>query len=302
MTARAGPGDTVVLTSDTAMCGSSEYAAVNGVQLHYREAGRGPLVILLHGFPEFWYAWRHLIPSLADAGYHAVAPDLRGYNLSGKPPGLAAYALHTLADDIAALIHHLGERRAHIIGHDWGGVIAWQLAMAHRDFVDRLVILNAPHPRALQRELRSLDQAWRARHTLFFQLPRLPEWTIRRDDFALIRRLFRNDPTRRDAFTQLDIDRYVSALARPWALTSALNYYRAALRHPPVRTPNFNSRISAPTLVVWGDRDRYLHPRLADGLDAWVPDVRVERIPGASHWLPSDAPVELERLVAGFLP
>ena len=302
MTNRSGHGDTLFLGPDTAMCGSSEYAAVNGVQLHYRESGRGPLVILLHGFPEFWYAWRHLIPALADAGYHAVAPDLRGYNLSGKPPGIRSYALHTLADDIAALIHHLGERRAHIIGHDWGGMVAWQLAMAHRDFVDRLVVLNAPHPRALRRELGSLDQVLRSSYGLLFQLPRLPEWLIARDDFALVRRLFTNDPTRRDAFTSLDIDRYVTALARPWALTSALNYYRAAVRHPPVRTPSFSSRIDAPTLVIWGDRDRYLIPRLADGLEAWVPDVRVERVAEASHWLPSDAPADVERLVAGFLP
>ena len=279
-----------------------QYAAVNGVQLHYREAGSGPLVVMLHGFPEFWYSWRHLIPALGDAGYHAVAPDMRGYNLSGKPHGVEAYAIDVLADDIAALIQHFGERRAHIIGHDWGGAVAWHLAMRHRDMLDRLIIVNSPHPRALARELRTPDQLWRSRYMAFFQLPRVPEASIRRNDFARIRRILREDPTHPDAFTEADIDRYVAALARPWALTSAINYYRAAARFRPSRSPGYSSRIDAPTLLVWGDRDRYLNPRLAMGLERSVPNLTVEHLPEASHWVQSDAPDDLERLVVNFLP
>jgi pimeloyl-ACP methyl ester carboxylesterase len=302
MTGAEHRGDTVVVEADTALCGSSHYAAVNGVQLHYRDIGGGSLVVLLHGFPEFWYAWRRLMPALAGAGYHAVAPDLRGYNLSGKPQGIRSFTLDTVADDIAALIHHLGERRAHIVGHDWGGLVAWRLAMRHREFVDRLVILNAPHPRALRRELRTPGQLARSSYALFFQIPRLPEWLLARDDFALIRRLFANGPTRPNAFTALDIDRYVAALAKPWALTSALNYYRAALRYRLVRTPGFSSRVEAPTMVIWGERDRYLREELLNGIDEWVPNLRIERIPTASHWVHADAWMQVERLVTGFLP
>jgi pimeloyl-ACP methyl ester carboxylesterase len=272
------------------------------VELHYREAGNGPLVILLHGFPEFWYSWRHLMPALAEAGYHAIAPDMRGYNLSGKPQGVEAYAIDTLAEDIAALIRHAGERRAHIIGHDWGGAVAWHLAMRHREMVDRLVILNAPHPRAFVRRLRTPGQLWRSRYMLYFQLPRLPEALIRRNDFAAIRRILREEPTRAGAFSDLDIDRYVAALARPWALTSALNYYRAAARVRPTHPPGYSSRIEAPTLLIWGDRDKHLAPELTRNLERWVPTLTVEHLPDASHWVLADAPDDVERLVVNFLP
>ena len=281
---------------------NARYAAVNGVELHYREAGSGPLVILLHGFPEFWYAWRDLMPALAEAGYHAIAPDMRGYNLSGKPQGVEAYAMDTLADDIAALIRHAGERRAHIIGHDWGGAVAWHLAMRHRELIDRLVVLNAPHPRAFARALRTPGQLWRSRYMLFFQLPLLPEASIRRNDFATIRRILREQPCRPDAFTDADIDRYVAALARPWALTSALNYYRAAARFRPLRTAGYSSRIEAPTLLIWGDQDRYLDPHLTSGLERWVPNLTVAHLPDASHWVLADAPEDVERLIVNFLP
>ena len=275
---------------------------MNGVQLHYREAGRGPLVIMLHGFPEFWYAWRHLMPAVADAGYRVIAPDMRGYNLSGKPQGVSAYTMDTLADDIAALVHHMGERRAHIIAHDWGGAVAWHLAMRHREVVDRLIIVNAPHPRAYAREIRRPRQLWRSRYMVLFQLPRVGEALLARNDFAHVRRALRNDPVNPDAFSEVDIDRYVQALARPWALTSAINYYRAAARFRPRPTPGFSSRIDVPTLVVWGERDRYLDVRLLDGLERWVPNVTVERLPDVSHWVMSDAPEDLERLVVNFLP
>ena len=272
------------------------------MQLHYREAGRGPLVIMLHGFPEFWYAWRHLMPAVADAGYRVIAPDMRGYNLSGKPQGASAYAMDTLADDIAALVHHMGERRAHIIGHDWGGAVAWHVAMRHREVIDRLVIVNAPHPRAFAREMRRPKQFWRSRYMILFQLPRLGEALLARNDFAILRRILRNDPVNPEAFSDVDIDRYVHALARPWALTSAINYYRAAARFRPRPTHGFSSRIDAPTLVVWGERDRYLDVRLLDGLERWVPNVTIERLRDVSHWVMSDAPEDLERLVVNFLP
>src|SRR5262249_22187334 len=144
---------------------------LNGLAFHYVEAGTGPLVVLLHGFPEFWYAWRHQIPALAGAGYYVVAPDLRGYNESDKPLGVRNYRIELLVQDVVALIEHTGVRRAVVVGHDWGGVIAWQLAMDHPERVDRLVILNAPHPAAFLRELRRPTQLLRSAYMLFFQLP-----------------------------------------------------------------------------------------------------------------------------------
>jgi pimeloyl-ACP methyl ester carboxylesterase len=276
-------------------------ATINGIRLHYVEAGVGPLVVLLHGFPEFWYSWRHQLPALAGAGFHAVAPDLRGYNESDRPAGVRSYRLHLLVDDVAELIAHLGERRATVVGHDWGGVIAWTLAMHRLDLVERLAILNAPHPAAFRRELRRKPAQWlRSAYMLFFQLPWLPEWMLAAADYALVRRLLRRDPVRPGAFTAEDITRYRDALAWPGARTAALNYYRALLG----KDQNAFAEVSpvlAPTLLVWGERDRYLGVGLTEGLDQWVPDLRVARLPHASHWVQNDAPDDVNRLLLGFI-
>src|SRR5262245_58570023 len=160
------------------------FAVVNSVRLHYAEAGEGPLVVLLHGFPEFWYSWRHQIKGLAAAGFRVIAPDLRGYNESDKPPGIASYRLELLTQDIVELIQHAGEKRAHVVGHDWGGGIAWWLAMQNPQVVERLVILNAPHPVAFFRELRRPAQLLKSWYMFFFQLPWLPEVMLRVGNFA----------------------------------------------------------------------------------------------------------------------
>lgn len=273
---------------------------MNGLGFHVVEKGDGPLVLLLHGFPEFWYAWRHQIPALAAAGFRVVAPDLRGYNLSGKPRGIASYGVETLAADVAALVKGLGEESAFVAGHDWGGALAWYLPLLHPGLVRRLAILNAPHPGAFRRELkRSAVQRKKSSYILFFQLPWLPEKKIRGNDFALLSKMLRRDPVRLGAFTDEDVARYREALARPGALTAALNWYRAALRHPP-RLPRERRTIDVPTLVVWGEKDRYLGPALAEGLERWVPDVTVERIPDASHWVQADAPERVNELLVRF--
>jgi pimeloyl-ACP methyl ester carboxylesterase len=275
-------------------------AWIDGVRLHFVEAGSGPPVILLHGFPEFWYSWRHQIPALAAAGYHALAPDMRGYDLSDKPEGVEAYRIDRLAADVAGLVRYTGAGKAVIVGHDWGGVVAWAAALRHPEVVDKLVILNAPHPAAYRREVRRLRQMLKSWYILFFQLPWLPELLIRLGDFAALRRTFRTEPARPGAFTAADVERYRHALARPGALTAALNYYRALFRHfgdvptdpPPLRVP---------TMVIWGERDRYLDIRCLDGLERWVPGVRVERLPGATHWVQHDEPERVNRLLQDFL-
>ena len=273
---------------------------VNGVRLHYVEAGAGPLVLLLHGFPQFWYAWRHQLPALARAGYRAVAVDLRGYNLSAKPRGVGAYDVELLAGDVAALVAALGERSAVLVGHDWGAAIAWRVAARYPERVGRLVILNGPHPRAFLRELRKPAQLLRSAYVLFFQLPVLPELVIRAGDFALLDRVFRRD-ARPGSFSDADVAAHKEALRQPGALTAALNYYRAAVRHARRRTLRAETRVEQPTLLIWGDRDRYLGPGMARGLERWVPRLRVEHVPEATHWVMADAPAQVNELLLAFL-
>jgi epoxide hydrolase 4 len=270
---------------------------VNGVRLHRVEAGAGPPVVLLHGFPEFWWGWRRQLPALAQAGFRAVAPDLRGYNFSEKPSGIAAYRAEALAADVAALIRALGVERAHLVGHDWGGVVAWYVAMLHPERVDRLVVMNAPHPAAFRRALRRGPQALRSWYAAFFQLPSLPEAALRAGRFRLLGRVFAAGAGRRGVFTEEEIARYREAAARPGALTAMLNYYRAAVRFP--RPPT--RRILHPALLVWGERDRALGVELTRGLEPWVPHLRVERLPEAGHWVQHEAPERVNALLTGFL-
>lgn len=326
-------------------------ARLDGIRLHWVEAGRGPLVVLLHGFPEFWYSWRVQISALADAGFRVVAPDQRGYNRSEKPRELRAYRMDALAGDVVALIRHLGEERAVVAGHDWGGAVAWHLARRRPEVLDRLVILNAPHPAAYRRALRTSDQLLRSWYIFFFQLPWLPELAIRAFDYRVLERVLRRDPVRPDAFTDADVARYKEALSRPGALRGALSWYRANFRalasdfralaargraggvDPADREPDAvdasdsgapegsfpgatarplteapardrsgrDGRIRVPTLVIWGVRDRYLSPRLVENLDVWVRDLRVERLPEASHWVMADAPERVSRLMTEFV-
>jgi epoxide hydrolase 4 len=277
------------------------YADLGNVRLHYVEAGEGPLVLLLHGFPQFWYEWRHQIPALVEAGFRVVAPDMRGYNLSDKPPGVRAYRVELLARDVERLIVACGERTAVVVGHDWGAIVAWIAAMRNPGRVGRLAILNVPHPARFLDGLLSPGQLLRSSYMFFFQIPRLPEEVIRAGDFALLRSALLRDPVRAGAITADDIERYVGAMARPGALTAILNYYRAFLLNPR-ETRALLKRIEAPVLVIWGERDRFLSRKLAEPPRLWVPNLlRVERLPDASHWVAEDCPLEVNTLLLDFL-
>jgi pimeloyl-ACP methyl ester carboxylesterase len=258
-------------------------------------------VVLLHGFPEFWYAWRYQIPALAAAGFRVVAPDLRGYNTSDKPPRVRDYRPGVLAQDVADLIVALDAGSAAVAGHDWGGGLAWLVAMRYPERVQRLVVLNAPHPVRFLEGLRSPRQLRRSWYVFAFQLPWLPERLVGARDFQALRRVLRQQPTRAGAFTADDIDRYIAAAAQPGAMRAAVNYYRAAFRAKPLAQLRSLRRVDAPTLVIWGDQDRYLGRELADPDPAWAPDVRVERITEASHWVQADAPERVSRLMVDFL-
>ena len=269
------------------------YAEVGDVKLHYVEAGDGPLVVLLHGFPEFWYGWRLQIAPLAAAGFRVVAPDTRGINLSSRPGGVAAYYADKLAADIRGLIHERGAESALVVGHDWGGTIAWTMAMNHPEVVDRLAILNAAHPRRFNKGLRNPRQAARTWYLFYFQTPGLPERHVRAGDWKFLKHFLRDA---QPPYTQEEMDRYVEAWSQPGAATAMTNYYRGATRHSPkIQT------VSAPTLVIWGQRDRYLGPDLAEPDRADVPNLdRVERLSNASHWVHHDEAERVTKLLIDF--
>lgn len=271
-------------------------AKVGALKLHWVEQGTGPLVVLLHGFPEFWYAWRKQIPALAAAGFRVVAPDLRGYNLSDKPEGIASYAVTEVMEDVAGLIRHLGDERAHLAGHDWGGVVGWWMAMLRPELLERMVIVNAPHPRIFARELMKPKQMLKSWYAMFFQLPAVPEAAIRLNGYAAIERIFRHDPAHPGAYTEEDVQRYKEAISRPGALTAMLNYYRAARRdlRPETR------RIDTPTLLIWGEKDQALNVENSEGLEPHVSNLRVVRLPDATHWVPAEAPERVSELMISF--
>jgi pimeloyl-ACP methyl ester carboxylesterase len=275
------------------------YAQVgDDVRLHYVEAGDGPLIVLLHGFPEFWFGWRLQISPLAAAGFRVVAPDTRGYNLSSRPTGIAAYSAERLADDIRGLIRELGAESAFVVGHDWGGTIAWTMAMKCPEVVDRLAILDAAHPRSLQKGLSHPRQLTRSWYFFFFALPDVPERVVRRDRFRFFQRFLRDA---RPPCTAEEIDRYVEAWSQPGAPTAMINYYRCSVR-PPKGTKSVIRPVSAPTLVIWGQDDRYLGHGVRTPDRAEVPNLdRVEELPDASHWVHHDAHERVTQLLIDFV-
>jgi len=274
------------------------YAEIGDVRLHYVEAGEGPLVVLLHGFPEFWYGWRRQIQPLAAAGFRVVAPDMRGYNLSSRPHDVSAYDTGPLVDDIRGLIRERGAESAMLVGHDWGGTVAWDLAMFHPEVVDRLAILNAAHPRKLSQGLHHPDQLRKSWYFFFFALPELPESVVHANHWHFFRH-FLHDA--RPALTPEETEHYVQAWSQPGAATGMINYYRSSVRASQKKAEAALRPISAPTLVIWGQRDRYLGQELAEPEHDDVPSlVQVERLPDASHWVHHDEPERVTQLLIDF--
>lgn len=275
--------------------------AGNGVNLHVVTAGKGQPVILLHGFPENWRSWRRQIAPLVGAGFSILAPDLRGYNLSDRPASQRAYRLNHLVADVAALVRATAYPRAHIVGHDWGGVIAWAFAEQHPELVDKLVILNAPHLKIYLKKVRYPPQMLRSWYVLFFLVPWLPELVLSAGGFQVVRNMFRLRPTRKEAFSNIDIEKYAGALAQPGALTAALSYYRANLTTATLRKFTRSEPIDAQTLVIWGERDPALGTELLEGLEEVANRVRVHRIADSSHWVQNEAPEEVNLVLIDFL-
>lgn len=278
------------------------HRAINpaGVKLFAVEAGPedGPLVILLHGFPEFWYGWRHQMLPLADAGYRVLVPDQRGYHISDKPRKAREYTLPKLARDVVGLIDDADREQACIVGHDWGGAVAWAVAMLRPDRVSRVAILNAPHPAALRGALRrSAAQRRSSRYMLAFQLRGLAERRFARDGFAFLREALRKT-SRPGTFTDQDVECYVEAWSAPGALTGMLNWYRAI---PMNWRAQLGPRVEVPLLLIWGAQDRFLLRELVESSLAHCAQGRAEILEQASHWVQHEEPAWVNALLLEFL-
>ncbi|MGO8999451.1 MAG: alpha/beta fold hydrolase [Polyangiaceae bacterium] len=257
---------------------------------------RGEVVLLLHGFPECGESWRDVGGRLAREGYRVVMPDMRGYGGSEKPRGVESYAVEHLVGDVVGLVEAMGARRAHVVGHDWGGVVAWWTAMLRPEMIDRLAIVNAAHPVAYLAAMHTAAQLRRGWYVYLFQLPWLPEWVLGLRDYEAVRKVFEED-----GIGPEEIDPCVASMRQPGARSAALAYYRAAVRGRISGKEPKARPIHLPTLVVWGEKDRFLVPTLAEPPRELVPRARVVRLPEATHWAQIDAAESVAReLLAHF--
>ncbi|MFN2433468.1 MAG: alpha/beta fold hydrolase [Gemmatimonadota bacterium] len=274
------------------------YARVGDVSLHYAESGSAPaLVVLLHGFPECWFSWRHQLVALGEQ-FHVVAPDLRGYNLSERPIGRAAYRLEALARDILGLMEHFGSVRAAVVGHDWGAVLAWHLALRHPARVSRVAALQVPPPTVWRRNFH-WRQAARSAYLLAFQVPGVAERLLAARDYALLRRMLRRSSPR-GTFSAGDLGVYASAWRRPGALTAGLSYYRANLSS--LARPASDARVRVPSLFLYGERDPWILPATVRGTAATIAAPYTEvRFPRAGHWLQLEEPGPVTAALREFL-
>lgn len=273
---------------------------INGLTLHMVETGPddGPLLLLLHGFPEFWWAWRHQIAPLAAQGFHVVVPDLRGYNLSDAPQDVAAYHLDTLTADVLALATAFGAERFHLVGHDWGGVIAWRVATLGAERLNSVVVMDAPHPDLWAAQaLTHPTQALRSTYVALFQLPWLPEAALGAFDHAGLRAMIQGT-ARPGALAEGELDRYAEAWSHPGSLTGMLNYYRALRDRTREDKPQ---RIRTRALVLWGARDAFLEQHVARAGADLCDDGRLVIVEDTTHWLHFERPERINAELIAFL-
>ena len=275
------------------------YLFTNGVRLHYVSEGEGKLMLMLHGFPEFWYSWRHQITAFSNH-YRVVAPDLRGYNDSDKLQSIQSYSISELTKDIAGIITNLGYEKCILVGHDWGGAIAWYFAEQHPDMVERLIVLNIPHPAKFMEGLRTPQQLKKSWYVFFFQLPFLPELLFKWNNYKAIESAFVKMAINPSAFTDEDIQAYKKSAAKPGALTAMINYYRCFIRQH-LRSEKSWKQLDMPTLMIWGENDTALGKELTYGTDDYVNDLTIKYIPNCSHWVQQEQPELVNQYIADFL-
>lgn len=283
------------------------FANLNNIRLHYAEAGKGDLVLLLHGFPEFSYSWRHQLNALAPY-FHAVAPDMRGANLSEKPSRPEDYRIENLLADVVGLIDFFGAEKAAIVGHDWGASVAWAFAQKYPHRVSKLAALQVP-PAAVWRANMTAKQFFRSWYMLFFQLPGIPERLLSRNNYEAIRKVFKESVARKNSFTDEDVEEYVKAISQPGALTAAVNYYRGNIRRLIARMNKRGAkdglgheRIRVPTLFIFGEKDSAIDTATVHNVRGFIDAPYFElRIPDSGHWVQNEAPNEVNEALLKFL-
>ncbi len=275
----------------------------NGVNLHYVSQGEGKLMLMLHGFPEFWYSWRHQITEFVQ-NYHVVAVDLRGYNDSDKPQELEAYQISELVEDIKGVVKGLNYQDCILVAHDWGGLIAWNFAYTYPEMVEKLIVLNIPHPAKFIAGIKTPQQLLKSWYILWFQIPWIPEFLFQLNNYQAIANIFINMAVDKTAFTEADLNAYRDAAAKPGALTAMLNYYRCNF---PSLLTLFNGEqqkwhyLDVPTLTIWGENDTALGKELTYGTEAYVRDWQIKYIPNCSHWVQQEQPTLVNSYIREFL-
>jgi pimeloyl-ACP methyl ester carboxylesterase len=284
-----------------------KYADINSIRLHYVTVGKGKLIMFLHGFPEFWYEWKNQLVEFG-RNYQAVAPDMRGYNLSSKPADAGQYRIKHLIEDVRALAEHIGHKRFILVAHDWGGGVAWPFAIRHPEYLEKLIIINAVHPVTFMRELRDNPAQRKAsQYILVYRTPKAEE-ILSRNNYALPASNLLEDGLKQGYFTEEDRKAYIEAWSQPGALTGGLNYYRAA--HLGSFTGESDDSLSAdpslftvavPTLVIWGEKDKWLLTGNLEGLEKYVPNLAIKRIPDGSHWVIHEKPGLVNSYIREFI-
>ncbi len=284
---------------DSGIC--QHFVEANGQTFELAECGAGDrLALCLHGFPELNYSWRFQMPMLAALGWRVWAPNLRGYGASSKPSRVKDYRLDTLIEDVAALIDASGAKEVMLIAHDWGAIIAWHFAIRKLRPLTRLVIMNVPHPKVAQREIRHWRQLKKSWYIFFFQLPWLPEWLMGASGARGIKGAFHNMAVNKSRFGREVLQVYAKAALRPRALTSMINFYRALLRTPDFQTIG-DARVTVPTLMIWGEEDSALNICCTQGTEEWVPNFTLHRLPAVSHWVQQEAPEAVNAILKDWL-
>jgi len=288
-----------------------QYAEVNGIRLHYVSVGQGKLIMFVHGFPEFWYEWEKQLVEFGQ-DYQAVAPDMRGYNLSSKPADVEKYHIKNLIEDLRALAEHLGHEKFIMVAHDWGGAVAWSAAIRYPELLEKLIIINSPHPAVFARELLNNPDQQKASQYMLMLRSAEAERVLSENNFARLTDVLVQFGSKWE-MTDEKRQKYIDAWSQPRALTGSLNYYRASPLYPPtsksveeqissiLNLPKEMFAVKVPTLVIWGEEDRALLTGNLDGLEEYIEDLTVKRIPDGTHWVIHEQPELVNSLIRDFI-